>query len=55
MGAIVEAFIEGDEKRSPSSQFRIDPFGNLEAVSTHDQILDGAAFPRTRLPDADTG
>ena len=39
MEAIVEAFIERDEKRSPSSQFRVDPFGNLEAVSTHDQTL----------------
>ena len=27
MGAIVEAFIEGEEKRSPSAQFRIDPLG----------------------------
>ena len=27
MGAIVEAFIEGEEKRSPSVQFRIDPLG----------------------------
>jgi len=44
MGAIVEAFIEGDEKRSPSAQFRIDPFGTVEAVSTHDQVLDGQVF-----------
>jgi hypothetical protein len=41
MGAIVEAFIEGDEKRSPSVQFRIDPLGAVECVSTHDQVLGG--------------
>jgi hypothetical protein len=41
MGAIVEAFIEGDEKRSPSAQFRIDPLGAVEYVSTHDQVLGG--------------
>ena len=44
MGAVVEAFIEGDEKRSPSAQFRIDPFGYVEAVSTHDQVLDRACL-----------
>jgi hypothetical protein len=41
MGAIVEEFIEGKTKRSPSSQFRIDPTGNLEVISTHDQVLGG--------------
>lgn len=44
MGAIVEAFIEGDEKRSPSAQFRVDPFGYVEPVSTHDQVLEGQVF-----------
>jgi hypothetical protein len=41
MGAIVEEFIEGDGKRSPSSQYRIDPGGAIEPVSTHDQELGG--------------
>ena len=41
MGGIVEAFIEGDSKRSPSAQCRIDPLGHAEAISTHDQILGG--------------
>ena len=41
MGAVVEAFIEGDEKRSPSAQFTIDPTGAVDAVSTHDQELGG--------------
>jgi hypothetical protein len=41
MGGIVEEFIEGDVKQSPSAQFRVDPLGNLEPVSTHDQVLGG--------------
>jgi hypothetical protein len=41
MGGIVEAFIEGDHKRSPSAQYRIDPLGTLEAISTHDQVTGG--------------
>ena len=41
MGGIVEAFVEGADKCSPSAQFRIDPAGGVEAVSTHDQVLGG--------------
>lgn len=41
MGAIVESFIEGADKQSPSVQFRIDPLGGLEVVSTHDQVTGG--------------
>ncbi|NET38077.1 MAG: carboxylate-amine ligase [Cyanothece sp. SIO1E1] len=41
LGAIVEAFVEGDEKRSPSVQGRITPMGDVEILSTHDQILGG--------------
>lgn len=41
MGGIVEEFIEGDIKQSPSAQFRVDPLGQLEPVSTHDQVLGG--------------
>ena len=41
MGAIVEAFIEGDDKRSPSAQFRIEPTGAVVPISTHDQVLGG--------------
>jgi hypothetical protein len=42
MGGIVEEFIAGDAKRSPSAQFRINPIGGIDAVSTHDQVLGGA-------------
>ncbi len=41
MGGTVEAFVEGAVKRSPSAQFRVDPLGRLEPISTHDQVLGG--------------
>ena len=41
MGGIVECFVEGAEKRSPSVQCRIDPLGDVTVVSTHDQLLGG--------------
>ncbi len=52
LGAIVEAFVEG-EKRSPSVQGYIDPNGNVEILSTHDQILggpDGQIYLGCRFP-----
>jgi hypothetical protein len=42
MGGIVEAWIGGAGKRSPSVQLRITPTGVLEVISTHDQVLGGA-------------
>lgn len=41
LGAIVEAFIEGEYKTSPSVQGQITPTGEVEILSTHDQILGG--------------
>ncbi|AFY36882.1 hypothetical protein Lepto7376_0447 [[Leptolyngbya] sp. PCC 7376] len=41
LGAIAEAFIEGETKRSPSVQGLILPSGKVEILSTHDQILGG--------------
>lgn len=41
MGGIVEEFIEGQEKVSPSAQLRISPRGEVLHISTHDQILGG--------------
>ncbi len=41
MGGIVEAFVDGQEKQSPSVQCRINPLGNSEVISTHDQVLGG--------------
>ena len=40
-GAIVEEMILGDEVRSPSTQLRITPLGEVEPLSTHDQLLGG--------------
>ena len=41
MEGIAEAFIEGHEKASPSVQCRINPFGEIDIISTHDQLLGG--------------
>ncbi len=41
MQGIVEIFIEGEGKRSPSVQGIIDPLGQGTIVSTHEQILGG--------------
>lgn len=41
MGGIVEEFLEGEEKESPSVQCRVTPTGNVEIISTHDQELGG--------------
>ncbi len=42
-GGIVEERIEGDELRSPSVQLRVLPGGEVELLSTHDQLLGGAS------------
>ena len=57
MGAIVETFIEGHDKRSPSAQYRIDPLGEVAVISTHDQELGGASgqiFQGCRFPADDS-
>ncbi|MEW1952877.1 peptide ligase PGM1-related protein [Terrabacter sp. NPDC080008] len=40
-GGIVEERVVGEELRSPSVQLRVTPLGELEILSTHDQILGG--------------
>jgi PGM1 C-terminal domain len=42
-GGIVEERIEGDELLSPSVQLRTLPNGDVELLSTHDQLLGGAS------------
>src|SRR5436190_480173 len=42
-GGIVEERISGEEFRSPSAQLRITPLGQVECLSTHDQVLGGAS------------
>ena len=41
LAGIVEERVVGEEIRSPSVQLRITPLGQLEVLSTHDQVLGG--------------
>jgi len=53
LGAIAEAFIDGEKKRSPSVQAYITPHGEVKILSTHDQILggpDGQIYLGCRFP-----
>lgn len=38
---IVEAWIDGSNKRTPSVQMRINPLRELEIISSHDQVMSG--------------
>jgi hypothetical protein len=40
---IVEERVEGEEFRSPSVQLRVTPLGEVELLSTHDQLLGGVS------------
>ncbi|MGB3076922.1 MAG: peptide ligase PGM1-related protein [Chitinophagales bacterium] len=53
MQGIVEEFIPGEIKTSPSVQCLIDPLGHAEVISTHDQVLggdDGQIFIGANFP-----
>lgn len=41
MGGVVEEFVGGARKRSPSAQIRTSPSGEVVPISTHEQILGG--------------
>jgi hypothetical protein len=41
MGGIVEEFIDGVNKQSPSAQCRVNAIGEPQVISTHDQVLGG--------------
>jgi PGM1 C-terminal domain len=56
-GGVVEAWVEGgaaaEPKRSPSVQLRINPLGEVELISTHEQVLGGRTgqvFLGSRFP-----
>jgi hypothetical protein len=52
-GGVVEEMVEGREMASPSVQLRITPLGDVELLSTHDQILGGPSgqvFMGSRFP-----
>jgi hypothetical protein len=56
MGGVVEEFVDGREKVSPSTQLRISPYGEVVVLSTHDQILGGPSqqvFLGCRFPARD--
>jgi hypothetical protein len=40
-GGIAEEFVSGDEMLSPSVQLRVSPLGEVQVLSTHDQMLGG--------------
>jgi pheganomycin biosynthesis PGM1-like protein len=40
-GGVVEERVDGKEVRSPSVQLRVTPLGEVELLSTHDQLLGG--------------
>jgi hypothetical protein len=57
MGGIVEERIQGHDFTSPSVQMRISPLGDVEILSTHDQLLggpSGGSFLGSKFP-ADPG
>jgi hypothetical protein len=41
MGGVVETYVEGQDKRSPSAQCRVNALGVAQPISTHDQVLGG--------------
>ena len=41
LGGIAEEFVTGEYKKSPSVQCRINPIGDVDVISTHDQLLGG--------------
>jgi hypothetical protein len=56
-GGVVEERITGEEFRSPSVQLRVTPLGEVELLSTHDQLLggpSGQSYLGARFP-ADPG
>lgn len=57
MQGVVECFLEGEGKQSPSVQLRITPIGEAQLISTHDQILggpDGQVFIGCCFPASST-
>lgn len=63
MGGIVEAFIGGKQKTTPSVQCRINPLGKIDIISTHDQMMGGqddqvflgGAFPAAKAYSIEIG
>lgn len=47
-GAVVEEWIQGEDRRSPSVQLTATPDGEVSVISAHDQILGGGRVRCTR-------
>lgn len=57
MQGVVEAFVEGEQKCSPSAQCRVNGIGEPQVISTHDQVLGGPSgqvFEGCTFPAADS-
>lgn len=57
MEGVVEEFVEGKPKFSPSAQCRVNAIGEPQVISTHDQVLGGPSgqvFLGCTFPAADT-
>lgn len=55
IGGVVEEWLDGEEVASPSVQLRASPLGEVEVLSTHDQLLGGTGgseFLGCRFPAA---
>mmetsp|Transcript_12987 Transcript_12987/g.39260 ORF Transcript_12987/g.39260 Transcript_12987/m.39260 type:complete len:794 (+) Transcript_12987:126-2507(+) len=53
MGAIAECWLEGEDLTSPSGQATILPNGDVELLSTHEQLLDGQEYQGCLFPAED--
>ncbi len=56
MEGVVESFVEGEIKKSPSVQCRVNAIGEPQVISTHDQLLGGPSgqvFEGCTFPAAD--
>ncbi len=55
IGGVVEEFIDGNNKRSPSVQIFLKPDNSFDIISSHEQVLDssGARFLGARFPACD--
>jgi hypothetical protein len=56
MEGVVESFVEGENKASPSAQCRVNAMGEPQVISTHDQVLGGPSgqvFLGCTFPAAD--
>eukprot|EP00026_Physarum_polycephalum_P002624 Phypoly_transcript_02631.p1 GENE.Phypoly_transcript_02631~~Phypoly_transcript_02631.p1 ORF type:complete len:853 (+),score=145.66 Phypoly_transcript_02631:90-2648(+) len=54
MGVIAEEFLEGEDPKSPSVQGCISMSGDVEILSTHEQVLNGQIYQGCMFPASDS-